>query len=129
MMTRYDERNDRSMRGDPWPPPFRRRSRRAVYDRRFQDWYSLGPGEVPLPNRVTRRYNREYVDDRLNERNAYGLGGDRFGRMGGEELYRAPYQTIGGTRTFRGAPPPRRAVPGRFGPSYGGRFSDEVRWG
>lgn len=126
-MTRYDERNDRSMRGDPrLRRPGPGRNRRLAYDRFFDDWYSPNRGEVPLPNRVTRRYNREYVDDRVNEQRSYGLGGDRFDRMGGEDFYRPPYLTIGGTRTSRGSRPVRRLVPGRFGPSFGGRFPDEV---
>lgn len=127
-MSRYDRHYDFGMRGysQTTRPLGRRPMRRPRYDRFFDMPYSAGDGEIPLPNRVTQRYNREYVDDRYDQRFAYGFGGDRFDRTGDDGMYRRPYSTIGGTRTLRGARSPQRFSPGRFGPSYGGRFPDEL---
>ena len=127
-MGRYDRSYDFGMRGYPQTtrPLVRRRMRRPAYDRYFDYSYSAMDAEVPLPNRVTRRYNEEYLDDRRNRQRAYGFGGDRMDRMVDEGYYRRPYSTIGGTRTLRGTRSPERFDPGRFGPSYGGRFPDEL---
>lgn len=57
-----------------------------------------------LPNRVTASYNRDYVRDQ-GERypeNYTPYGGDRIGRVGDMREYQRPYQTVGGTRTWRG---------------------------
>jgi hypothetical protein len=77
----------------------------ARYDRQH-DYGMRGPRE--LPNRVTQRYNREYTRDRPSPptRNFNPYGGDHPDRIGDERTYRRPYITTGGTRTFRGAPPP-----------------------
>jgi len=59
----------------------------------------------PPPNRVTARYNLDYVrEQHPGERpvNYAPYGGDRIGRVGDMREYHAPYQTIGGTRTMRG---------------------------
>lgn len=59
-----------------------------------------------LRNRVTQRYNRDYVvgyreDPRSRNFNMYT--GDRPQRMGDPRYYRRPYMTVGGTRTYRGS--------------------------
>jgi len=54
---------------------------------------------------VTARYNLDYVrEQRPGERpvNYAPYGGDRIGRVGDLRGYHAPYQTVGGTRTWRG---------------------------
>jgi len=131
-MARYDRplrrRYDFGMRGyrETTRPLGRRRLYPPRYDTFYLESYSEIGQEIPLPNRVTRRYNREYVDDRLNAARAYGYGLRNPNRIVGEDAYRRPYQTIGGTRTSRGTPGPDRYIPGRFGPSYGGRYPDEL---
>ena len=137
-MARYDRSYDFGMRGfrqttRPLGPGRGRRfaydrSYRGPYDRSYDLSYPGGDrGYPPLPNRVTARYNRDYVDGRGGGERPYGFwGGDRPDRMGDETFYRRPYSTIGGTRTLRGAPGPRGFIPGRFGPSYGGRYPDEL---
>jgi hypothetical protein len=62
----------------------------------------------PRTPRVTARYNRDYVYGGRGEDN-YPLnfdpyGGNSQGRIGGDDMYRRPYTTIAGTRTFRGSP-------------------------
>lgn len=62
----------------------------------------------PLPNRVTAAYNLDYVrEQHPGERpvNYAPYGGDREGRVGDMREYWSPYQTIGGTRTWRGGWP------------------------
>ena len=62
----------------------------------------------PPTNRVTARYNLDYVrEQHPGERpiNYAPYGGDRIGRVGDMREYHAPYQTIGGTRTMRGGWP------------------------
>ena len=61
-----------------------------------------------FPNRVTAAYNLDYVrEPHPGERpiNYAPYGGDREGRIGDMREYRSPYQTIGGTRTWRGGWP------------------------
>ena len=129
-MSRYDRGYDFGMRGYPQTtrPLARRPTRRPRYDPYVDTYYMAMDGDVPPPNRVSRRYNREYVDDRLNAARGYGYdyGGDRLDRNVDESFYRRPYSTIGGTRTMRGSSDPQRLAPGRYGPSYGGRFPDEI---
>ena len=58
-----------------------------------------------MPNRVTARYNLDYVREQHPGEypiNHAPYGGDRIGRVGDVREYQAPYQTIGGTRTWRG---------------------------
>lgn len=60
------------------------------------------------PNRVTASYNLDYVrEQHPGERpvNYAPYGGDRIGRVGDMREYHAPYQTTGGTRTWRGGWP------------------------
>lgn len=126
-MSRYDRSYDFGMRG--YPQTTRPLGRRPMRRPRYDGYFDLsGPAmdrDFPVPNRVTRRYNREYVDDRLNAARSYGFGFRDYDRMVDEEAYRRPYRTIGGTRTMRGAEDGPRFGQGRFGPSYGGRFPDE----
>jgi hypothetical protein len=64
-----------------------------------------GYGVEPFSNRVTARYNLDYVrEQHPGERpvNYAPYGGDRVGRVGDMREYHAPYQTTGGTRTWRG---------------------------
>lgn len=128
-MARYDRRYDFGMRGyaQTTRPLARRSLRRPRYDLYPELGYSAAGREIPLPNRVTARYNRDYVDGARSYDAGYGFrGGDRFDRTVEESYYRRPYTTIGGTRTLRGVADPRRFSPGDFGPSYGGRFPDEL---
>lgn len=127
-MSRYDRGYDFGMRGYPQTtrPLLRRTPRRPRYDRYYDFSGGWDGPDLPPSNRVSRRYNREYVDDRLNAARAYGYGLRNPNRIVGEDAYRRPYQTIGGTRTSRGTPGPDRYIPGRFGPSYGGRYPDEL---
>lgn len=128
-MARYDRSYDFGMRG------YRQTTRplgmgyggRYAYDRSYGASYpGDGPGYPPLPNRVTARYNRDYVDGRRGYDRFYGFrGGDRPDRIGDESFYRRPYSTIGGTRTLRGASSPCGFVPGPFAPRYDRRFRDE----
>jgi len=56
-------------------------------------------------NRVTARYNLDYVREQHpgeHPVNHTPYGGDRTGRVSDLREYQAPYQTIGGTRTWRG---------------------------
>jgi hypothetical protein len=129
-MSRYDRSYDFGMRGyrQTTRPLGMGRGRRFSYDRPYDLSYTGGErGYLPLPNRVTARYNRDYVDGQRGYDRPYGFqGGDRPDRMGDETFYRRPYSTIGGTRTMRGADGPRGFIPGRFGPGYGGRYPDEL---
>lgn len=66
-----------------------------------------GPGGRTggMSNRVTARYNLDYVREQHPGEypvNYAPYGGDRIGRVGDLREYQAPYQTIGGTRTWRG---------------------------
>ena len=71
------------------------------YDRTFQ-------GRPALPNRVTQRYNREYVYPEPNRlaTNYTPFGGDARGRIVDATGYWRPYTTQGGSRTMRGGGPP-----------------------
>jgi hypothetical protein len=101
-MARYDRGYDYGLRGwrETAPPRGPVRTRwvgRGGYDRGY------GPG--PLPNRVTARYNLDYVREQHpgeHPVNYTPYGGDRVGRIGDMREYAAPYFTLGGTRTWRG---------------------------
>jgi len=70
--------------------------------------YGADYGYGGYPNRVTARYNLDYVrEQHPGERpvNYAPYGGDRIGRVGDMREYHAPYQTTGGTRTWRGGWP------------------------
>ena len=61
-------------------------------------------GSAPLPNRVTQRYNREYVHPEPNrlETNYAPFGGDYPERIVDSTGYWRPYATQGGSHTMRG---------------------------
>ena len=130
-MGRYDRSYDFGMRGyrQTTRPLDAERSRHRAYDRPFDLSYPGGGQEYPPPpNRVTARYNRDYVEGyrHPDDRRSFGFyGGDRPDRMGDESMYRRPYTTIGGTRTLRGARDPRGFLPGRYGPPGRGRYFDD----
>jgi len=96
----------------------RERLWRAGAERRFRQ---------PV-DRVTAAYNRDYVHptETRYARNPVPFGGDRPGRIGDEGSYRYPYVTRGGTRAGRGASEPLPYDVRDFGPSYGGRYPDEL---
>jgi hypothetical protein len=109
-MRRYDRPYDAGMRGlrDPSAYPMTVRRRVQRYDDRYE--HEGVPGRVH-PNRVTARYNRDYVDgirDDPRPRGHISFGGDREERVGDVTSYRQPYTTIGGSRTWRGSGPVRR---------------------
>jgi hypothetical protein len=133
-MNRYDRQYDYGMRG------FRQTTRpigwgRGPYDRfgRYDAPYRMTTDERsyprgPRPNRVTARYNLDYVvgyPERYDQ-NYNMYTGDRMDRIGDERYYRRPYLTIGGTRTLRGSSFPTGYDYPDYGPSYGGRFPDEL---
>lgn len=83
---------------------------------------------TPRPYRATRPYNMDYVRPR-GERypiNHIPYGGEWRGQVGGDDMYRLPYMTQGGTRTNRGVPRPLRYDYPDYGPTYGGRYPDEL---
>ena len=67
------------------------------YDRGYQ-------GRPPMPNRVTQRYNREYVRPEPNrlETNYAPFGGDYPERIVDSTGYWNAYSTQGGSHTMRG---------------------------
>lgn len=127
-MARDERRYDFGLRGYPQAaaPLVRRPRRRMRFDPFSAEWYAASERGVPRSPRVTQRYNREYVDDRYNERRAGGWSEARYDRIVGQDGYGAPYRTVGGTRTGRGMIRPGRPGPGAYGPSYGGRYPDEL---
>ncbi|HEU0014145.1 MAG TPA: hypothetical protein VFQ45_10700 [Longimicrobium sp.] len=84
----------------------------AGYDRGYGSGgrgYDRGyHGRPEMPNRVTLRYNRDYVrpgPDRYPV-NYNPYGGDREQRVGDMTAYWRPYATSGGSRTWRGGGQP-----------------------
>jgi hypothetical protein len=61
-------------------------------------------GRPAFSNRVTQRYNREYVHPTpaRYQTNYNAFGGDQEGRIVDVTGYWRPYNTIGGSRTMRG---------------------------
>ncbi|HET7461277.1 MAG TPA: hypothetical protein VFJ82_08505 [Longimicrobium sp.] len=90
--------------------------------------YRLGPP----PNRVTARYNLDYVrEQHPGERpvNYAPYGGDRIDRVGDLRAYHGPYQTVGGTRTWRGEwPMGWEHSQSRYGMDYPNYRNDYGRW-
>jgi hypothetical protein len=118
---------DYGLRGarDTTPPRFRGDYRMRGYDAP----YLREPGRPPRPNRVTARYNRDYVYGNEGERfprNYNFYTGDRMDRMGDERWYRRPYMTTGGSWTLRGSAYPTGYDYPDYGPNYGGRYPDEL---
>jgi hypothetical protein len=99
-MPRYDRQYDYGLRGY-------RETTERLPPRGFAG--RIPAPDEPLPNRVTARYNADYVyGDRgpRYPRNFNTFGGDRERRVGDFRYFRQPYSTRGGTRTFRGAAEP-----------------------
>jgi hypothetical protein len=77
------------------------------------------PAYEPIGNRVTARYNRDYVDgyrDRYPV-NYNPYGGDSRWRMGDYREFERPYMTKGGSYTYRGGRSvgwERREEPGAY---------------
>jgi hypothetical protein len=65
-------------------------------------------GQPAMPNRVTQRYNMEYVRPQPNQlRTNYApFGGDVEDRIVDSTGYWRPYSTQGGSRTWRGGGQP-----------------------
>lgn len=116
---------DYGMRGmsDTTRGRFPRPPRMRAYDFGFDE------RATTRPNRVTARYNLDYVEGYQGERRPRNYNfytGDRMDRMGDERWYRRPYMTIGGSRTLRGAAYPTGYDYPDYGPNYGGRYPDEL---
>lgn len=107
-MSRYDRQHDYGLRGArDWNVQFSRSAGRPRYDRGYEH---QGIAPAARPNRVTARYNMDYVVGNQGPRyprNPYGYAGDREERVGDAFSYRQPYMTQGGTRTWRGSGPVR----------------------
>jgi hypothetical protein len=130
-MARYDRQYDFGLRGyrQTTRPMMDNRYRPRSYDSGFRGGFDERSfPEQRLSNRVTARYNRDYVtgysSDRY-DRNQYMYGGDHPDRMGDGNYMRRPYYTQAGTRTMRGTLPSGNDYPS-YGPTYGGRFPDEL---
>lgn len=132
-MARYDRGYDYGLRGfrqtAPRQPPVRTRylGHAGGYGYDFADYRPR-----TLPNRVTARYNLDYVrEQHPGERpvNHVPYGGDRIGRVGDMREYYAPYGTVGGTRTWRGSRPIgwERGDPG-YDWDYRGEGGGRGRW-
>jgi hypothetical protein len=80
---------------------------RGGYDRDYGDrgYDAFGRPTSPFPNRVTARYNLDYVREQHpgeHPVNYTSYGGDREGRVGDMREYWDQYRTVGGTSTWRG---------------------------
>ena len=129
-MASYDRRYDFGLRG------YHQTTRPMSDDRYARGRYGYrytGPTDERaypdqrLANRVTSRYNRDYVSGPMPSRydRSYEMDtGDRPDRMGGEYLMRRPYWTVGGTRTMRGSSFPAGYDYPDYRPGYGGRYPD-----
>lgn len=96
-------RYDYGLRGYRETVPRRPPVRMRVYDR--GGGYGRGGfGRPGLPNRVTQRYNMEYVRPEPNrlETNYAPFAGDVEDRVVDATGYWRPYHTVGGSRTWRG---------------------------
>lgn len=130
-MSRYDRSYDYGLRGyRQTTRPMMRGYRTPSYDLAYDLSYDERVNPGSRPNRVTARYNMDYVvgyrSDPRNRRNYSMYTGDRMDRMGDERYYRQPYMTIGGTRTLRGSSFPIGYDYPVYGPNYGGRYPDEL---
>ena len=109
-MARSDRHYDYGLRGwrdtAPQRPPVRTRYARDVGGRGvYDDDFGHGYRPDAMPNRVTARYNLDYVrEQHPGERpiNYVPYGGDRVGRIVDPGEYQRPYMTTGGSRTWRG---------------------------
>lgn len=128
-MSRYDRQYDFGLRGYPQTTRPMIDRRHARYDRLFGSRYDERDFARPRFNqRVTARYNMDYIrgysDARPVEYNMYS--GDHPARTGDHRYMSRPYLTQGGTRTMRGASFPTGYDFPDYGPSYGGRYPDEL---
>lgn len=91
--------------------------------------YDMDRRLAPRTNRISAPYNIDYVYGARGgryDRNYSMYTGDRPDRMGDERMYRSPYTTTGGTWTYRGSSGPTGYDAPDYGPSYGGRYPDEL---
>ena len=108
-MARYDRQYDFGLRGyrQTTRPMMDHRYRPHPYDSGYRATFDeRAYPEERLANRVTARYNRDYVTGHSGERydrNYTMYGADHPDRMGDSRFMRRPYFTQGGTRTMRGA--------------------------
>jgi hypothetical protein len=112
-MARYDRHYDYGLRGrreTTWPRAPRRPYDAALRpERSGDDFLSFDERRAVRPNRVVARYNADYVWGNRGDpypENYHSFTGDQEERIGDWRYYREPYTTIGGTRTWRGAPQP-----------------------
>lgn len=127
-MAHYDTGYDYGWRGFREGPPPRFRSSPRTAGAGY-DPMSDERSAPRLQNRVTERYNLDYVYGARGpryDRNYRMYTGDRPDRMGDERLYRRPYNTISGTRTLRGSTEPTGYDGPDYGPDYGGRYPGEM---
>lgn len=127
-MERHDRSYDYGLRGfAETAGPHGRvgpRFRRGGYDRAYDE-----RGQPRVGNRVTARYNLDYVYGARGpryDRNFAMYTGDVPERMGDPRMYRRPYTTHAGTRTLRGSNFPTGYDRPDYGPDYGGRYPDEL---
>jgi hypothetical protein len=114
-MARYDRGYDYGLRGyRETTAPRRDVGPRGMGAQYGYDFTFQGGYRPRLPNRVTARYNRDYTYDRPYRgyrRNFNPYTGDRVERIGDLESYIHPYNTIGGSHTWRGAYQPPQEFP------------------
>lgn len=106
-MSRYDRQYDFGLRGyrQTTRPMMDGRYGGSPYDQGFRAGFDeRAYPEQRYANRVTERYNLDYVvENRGNRYERSYIPEDRY-RMGDESTMRRPYFTHGGTRTTRGIP-------------------------
>ena len=130
-MARYDRQYDFGLRGyqQTTRPIMDSRYRGPSYEYGYRGGFDERAfPEQRLSNRVTARYNSDYVTGYSRERadrNQYMYGGDHPDRIGDGTFMRRPYYTQSGTRTLRGSIPSAYDYPS-YGPNYGGRYPDEL---
>ncbi len=108
-MARYDRQYDFGLRGyrQTTRPMMDHRYRPHPYDSGYRASFDeRAYPEERLANRVTARYNRDYVTgyppEERYDRNYTMYGADHPDRMGDSRMMRRPYFTHAGTRTMRG---------------------------
>ena len=130
-MAPYDRQYDFGLRGyrQTTRPMMDNRYRARSYDFGYRGGFEeRAYPDQRLSNRVTARYNMDYVTGYANryDRNEYMYGGDHPERMGDGSFMRRPYMTQAGTRTMRGSSLPVGYDYLNYGPNYGGRYPDEI---
>lgn len=125
-MARYDRQYDFGLRGfrQTTRPMRDSRYRGPFYDHGYRGGFDERAfPEQRLSNRVTARYNSDYVTGYSREpaaRYPYLYGGDHADRIGDGSFMRRPYLTRSGTRTLRGTMPTGYDYP-NYGPDHPGR--------